>query len=44
MRTVGVEEELLLVDLDSGRPRSVASQVLDDTAVRAGNRNDQGGV
>lgn len=28
MRTVGVEEELLLVDGSTGRPRSVASQVL----------------
>jgi carboxylate-amine ligase len=28
MRTVGVEEELLLVDSESGRPRSVAAQVL----------------
>jgi glutamate---cysteine ligase / carboxylate-amine ligase len=28
MRTVGVEEELLLVDAVSGRPRSVAAQVL----------------
>ena len=28
MRTVGVEEELLLVSADSGRPRAVAGQVL----------------
>jgi glutamate---cysteine ligase / carboxylate-amine ligase len=28
MRTVGVEEELLLVDVHTGRPRSVASQVV----------------
>ncbi|MDP3889991.1 glutamate--cysteine ligase [Nocardioides sp.] len=28
MRTIGVEEELILVDLTSGRPRSVAAQVL----------------
>jgi carboxylate-amine ligase len=28
-RTVGVEEELLLVDLATGRPRSVAGQVID---------------
>ena len=28
MRTVGVEEELLLVDVHTGKPRSVASQVL----------------
>ena len=29
MRTVGVEEELLLVDAESGRPRSVAGRVID---------------
>jgi glutamate---cysteine ligase / carboxylate-amine ligase len=28
MRTVGVEEELLLVDVHTGKPRSVASQVI----------------
>lgn len=28
MRTVGVEEELLLVDADTGQPRSVAAEVL----------------
>ena len=28
MRTVGVEEELLLLDVHTGRPRSVASQVI----------------
>jgi carboxylate-amine ligase len=28
MRTVGVEEELLLVDVHTGKPRSVASQVV----------------
>ena len=28
MRTVGVEEELLLVDAESGRPRAVASEIL----------------
>lgn len=28
MRTVGVEEELLLVDAETGRPRAVAAQVL----------------
>jgi carboxylate-amine ligase len=28
MRTVGVEEELLLVDVHTGRPRSVANQVI----------------
>jgi len=33
MRTVGVEEELLLVDSETGRPRSVASQILERTNV-----------
>jgi glutamate---cysteine ligase / carboxylate-amine ligase len=28
MRTVGVEEELLLIDVHTGKPRSVASQVI----------------
>ncbi len=28
MRTVGVEEEMLLVDLHSGRPRAVSGQML----------------
>jgi len=28
MRTVGVEEELLLLDMHTGKPRSVASQVI----------------
>lgn len=41
MRTVGVEEELLLVDLVSGRPRSVATQVLDATAARGRNADDE---
>lgn len=31
VRTVGVEEELLLVDAESGRPRAVANQVLQAT-------------
>jgi hypothetical protein len=31
MRTVGVEEELLLVDVHTGKPRSVASQVITAT-------------
>jgi len=44
MRTVGVEEELLLVDLDSGRPRSVAMQVLGASAARSGNAGGQGRV
>jgi carboxylate-amine ligase len=42
VRTVGVEEELLLVDAETGAPRSVASEVLrvarrhGDTEVKAG--------
>ena len=39
MRTVGVEEELLLVDVHTGKPRSVASQVIagtDGDSVRGG--------
>jgi len=41
MRTVGVEEELLLVDVRTGKPRSVASQVIatatdEDNAAAAG--------
>ncbi len=35
MRTLGVEEELLLVDAETGRPRSVASEVLRIAAERA---------
>lgn len=34
MRTVGVEEELLLVDRETGRPRSVSAQVLHRVDVR----------
>ena len=37
MRTVGVEEELLLVDVHTGRPRSVANQVI----AAAGGDNSQ---
>ena len=33
MRTVGVEEELLLVDPQSGRPVSMAAQVIAATTV-----------
>jgi carboxylate-amine ligase len=33
-RTVGVEEELLLVDVTTGRPRSVAGRVVDAVAAR----------
>jgi glutamate---cysteine ligase / carboxylate-amine ligase len=44
MRTVGVEEELLLVDMHTGKPRSVANQVIaaadGDSAQGAG----EGGV
>jgi glutamate---cysteine ligase / carboxylate-amine ligase len=38
MRTVGVEEELLLVDMHTGKPRSVASQVI----TAAGEDSEQG--
>ena len=34
MRSVGVEEELLLVDAKTGRPRSVASEVIRTAAAR----------
>ena len=49
MRTVGVEEELLLVDVHTGMPRSVASQVIaaagDDSAHGArGGGGGGGGV
>jgi carboxylate-amine ligase len=37
---VGVEEELLLVDLESGRPRSVAGQVLRARASQEGGVDD----
>ncbi len=47
MRTVGVEEELLLVDVHTGMPRSVASQVIaaagDDSAHGAGGGGGGGG-
>ena len=33
-RTVGVEEELLLVDVTTGRPRSVAGRVIDAVAAQ----------
>ena len=36
MRTVGVEEELLLVDVHTGKPRSVASQVIAATKADSG--------
>ena len=50
MRTVGVEEELLLVDVHTGKPRSVASQVLAASQVIAasggadGYGGEEGGV
>jgi carboxylate-amine ligase len=44
MRTVGVEEELLLVDVHTGRPRSVASQVIAATEVHSANGAGEGGV
>lgn len=48
MRTVGVEEELILVDRETGRPRSVAAQVLHrvedrDRQERSGDRDPRGG-
>jgi carboxylate-amine ligase len=42
MRTVGVEEELLLVDVHTGKPRSVASKVI--AAADAAYEADEGGV
>jgi glutamate---cysteine ligase / carboxylate-amine ligase len=44
MRTVGVEEELLLVDVHTGKPRSVASQVLAVTDEDSGHGAGEGGV
>jgi glutamate---cysteine ligase / carboxylate-amine ligase len=44
MRTVGVEEELLLLDMRTGKPRSVASQVI-AASQRASTRGpSEGGV
>jgi carboxylate-amine ligase len=45
-RTVGVEEELLVVDHESGRPVSVAGRVLGQAAVLPGGRpgDDDGGA
>lgn len=42
MRTVGVEEELLLVDMVSGGPRSVATQVLEARSAQSRNGDDKG--
>jgi hypothetical protein len=44
MRTVGVEEELLLVDVQTGKPRSVASQVIATTARDNVHGTGEGGV
>ena len=44
MRTVGVEEELLLVDLHTGKPRSVASQVIAASGGEDGYGAGGGGV
>jgi carboxylate-amine ligase len=44
MRTVGVEEELLLVDVHTGKPRAVASQVLAATEEDTAHEAAEGGV
>jgi glutamate---cysteine ligase / carboxylate-amine ligase len=44
MRTVGVEEELLLVDVHTGKPRSVASQVIAATNADSRSAAGEGGV
>ena len=44
VRTVGVEEELLLVDLHTGKPRAVASQVLAATEGDSAHDAGEGGV
>jgi len=44
MRTVGVEEELLLVDVHTGKPRSIASQVIAATDGDSVNGAGEGGV
>ncbi|NGN95310.1 YbdK family carboxylate-amine ligase [Nocardioides sp. KC13] len=43
VRTVGVEEELLLVDAENGAPRSVASEVLRVARRRGDTESDAGG-
>jgi len=43
VRTVGVEEELLLVDAESGRPRSVAGRILRQDASRREEREAESG-
>lgn len=42
-RTVGVEEELLVVDHETGRPVSVAGRVLGQAAVLPGSQSSEGG-
>jgi glutamate---cysteine ligase / carboxylate-amine ligase len=44
MRTVGVEEELLLVDVHTGKPRSVASQVIAASQGASTQGGSEGGV
>ena len=44
MRTVGVEEELLLVDMHTGKPRSVASEVIAATDGDSVQGAGEGGV
>ena len=44
MRTVGVEEELFLVDADTGRPRAVAAEVLRVAAAHGDIGDDPGGA
>ncbi|MFL6046980.1 MAG: glutamate-cysteine ligase family protein, partial [Propionibacteriaceae bacterium] len=44
MRTVGVEEELLLVDVHTGKPRSVASQVIAASQGGSAQEGSAGGV
>jgi glutamate---cysteine ligase / carboxylate-amine ligase len=44
MRTVGVEEELLLVDVHTGKPRSVANQVIAATDRDSVQAAGEGGV
>ena len=43
MRTVGVEEELLLVDAESGRPRSVAGRIIENIEDQGGAADDASG-
>ncbi|MFC4949144.1 carboxylate-amine ligase [Pseudonocardia sp. GCM10023141] len=43
-RSVGVEEEFLLVDPDSGQPRAVAGAVLTSAAREAANHGDVGDI